>query len=306
MPLTVARTIARTALLGLLAGFGAAHAETIPSPVDQKLADINTLARAHYAAAKAVTLASISPIIVVEPDAVTLIRDGVQRREPYLPDRYRSLKALAHVPMGLYALAAPHADKSDFAAWRADLATYRARVAELTPLISDLGLHWEDGKRQREMLAASLAFMDRTAAQGRVTTDELRAYANEVGPALLGNAYDASEAELARLDSLVTRWRGELTADEWARLYVVVLGLARPRERHPPYDYFARLLGPDAEGQRLIHADNVTDIAGALDLLATTVTDRRLAAFFFDDPARFDNGLMRDSTRRHLDKMAPH
>ena len=282
---------------------GVSGAALAGSPMDEKLEALNALSRANYAKAKAATLAQITPIIVVEPDALTLIRDGKQRREVYLPERYRQLKSIAHVGLGVYSLAEPHADKNDFAAWRDDLAAYRTKVGELLPLIGDIGLHWDDAKRQRELLTASLAFMDRIQTQRGVKAAELSAYADDVGPILLGDLYDASAAELASLDALVKRWRGEIDESEWRRLTVVVLGLGRPRERHPPYDYFARLLGRDAEGTRLFHADNVTDVAGALDLLATTVTDRRLAQAFFNDPARMDHGLMRESTKRHLDKM---
>lgn len=284
-------------------GATAANPPAAPSAVEAKLAALNTAARAHYAAAKAATLAALSPIIVVEPDALTLIRGGVTRREVYLPARYVDLKALSHMAMGLYSLLAPHADKRDFAAWGGDLKAYRAQVAEIAPLVDDLGLHWDDAKRVRGTVASSLAFMDRVLGAGFVSSAELRAYADDLGPSLLGNLYDASQAELESLDALVTRWRGEMSAAEWARLYVVVLGPARPRERLPPYDYFQRLLGPEAAATRVIRAENVTDVAGALDLLATTVNDRRLAADFFRDPAKIDHGLMRDSTERHLDEM---
>jgi hypothetical protein len=293
--------------LGIAAAGRATAATDAPSPAlaaaEDKLAALNTLARAHYATAKAATLAGLSPIIVVEPDALTLIRNGTTQREVYLPARYRDLKALSHMALGLYSLLQPHVDRHDFAAWRADLAAYRARVAEATPLIDDLGLHWDDAKRVRAMYRSSLAFMDRVLADGSVSSESLRAYADEVGPSLLGNLYDASDVELESLDALVTRWRGEMGTAEWARLYVVVLGPARPRERLPPYEYFARVLGREAAETRLIRADNVTDVAGGLDFLATTVNDRKLAADFFRDPGKIDAGLMRDSTGRHLDQM---
>jgi hypothetical protein len=307
------RTAHWNIVAGLIVGMGLATpracaadggpANPGPAAVEAKLAELNTLARAHYAAAKAATLAGISPIIVVEPDALTLIRNGVTKREVYLPARYADLKALSHMTMGLYSLLQPHADKHDFPAWRADLQAYRARVAEIQPLIGDLGLHWDDARRVRALAASTLAFMDRVLANGAVSRADLHAYADDVGPSLLGNLYDASDAELKSLAALVSRWRGEMSAAEWARLYVVVLGVARPRERLPPYDYFARLLGPRAIGTRLIHADNVTDVAGALDLLATTVNDRKMAADFFRDPHRIDHGLMRESTERHLEQM---
>ena len=290
----------------VLAGLALAPLPAAPAasaPIDDKLAAANLLARSHYATAKAATLGALDPIIVVEPEALVLIRHGQQRREVYLPDRYRQLKAIAHTAMGLYSLLEPHAGKDDFAGWSGDLAAYRAELAALVPMIADIGLHWDDAKRQREMLQASLDFIDRVAAARRISRAELNAYADDVGPTLSGDLYDAAQAELSSLDETVKRWRAEIGPADWSKLYVVVLGLGRPRERHPPYDYFARLLGADAADSRLIRADNVTDVAGGLDLLATTVTDRRMGEAFFSDAARMEHGLMRDATKRHLDKM---
>jgi hypothetical protein len=142
-------------------------------------------------------------------------------------------------------------------------------------------------------------------ARGRVTTAELRAYADDVGPSLLGNVYDAADAELTALHEAVQRLRGELGETAWARLYVVVLGPGRPRERRTPYEYFARLLGPEAAAARLIYADNMADVPAALDYLAATVNDRQLADYFFSDATMFDRGLLRDATARHLDRLLP-
>jgi hypothetical protein len=287
-----------------LAGLSAAL--TVPSAADQTRADqalaqVNTSARAHYAKAKDAAFAALGPVIVVDAEAVTLVRNGTQQREAYLPVRYRHLKSLGHVALGLYSLLIPHVDH-DIAAVRGELANYRAQVAALEPVIGELGLRWDDAKRQREIVAASVSLMDRVLAAGRITDDEMKAYTDEVGPALLGNAYDAAEAELGALHAIVQNWRAKMGNAGWSRLHVVVLGPARPRERHPPYEYFSRLLAADG-AERLIYADNVTDVAGALDLLATTVNDRRMAQYFFADAKRFDHGLLRDATLRQLDKL---
>jgi hypothetical protein len=272
---------------------------------EQKFDEINALARTHYANTKALALASIGPVIVVDADSLTLLREGTLRREAYLPARYRDLKALGHLAMGLHSLLIPHVDRTDISSLRGDLVTYREKTAALAPLIGDLGLHWEDAKRQREIITASLDLMDGVLARGRVTEAELRAYADDIGPALLGNIYDAAEAELTALHAAVQRVRAELGEAEWARLYVVVLGPGRPRERHAPYEYFARLLGPEAAKGRLLYADNVADVAGALDFLAATMTDRRVAEYFFADVTVFDRGLLRDATARHLERLLP-
>jgi hypothetical protein len=127
----------------------------------------------------------------------------------------------------------------------------------------------------------------------------LRRYADDIAPALLGNGYDATSLQLAALHETVERWRGMLTADDWARLQVVVLGPSRPREVNPALEYFKRRVGPS----RVLAAENIRDPAAGLDLLASTVFDRDLGDSFFGDRARFEHGLLTDGARRQLDRL---
>ena len=72
--------------------------------------------------------------------------------------------------------------------------------------------------RQREIIATSLELIDGVLARGHVTTAELHAYADDIGPALLGNVYDAADAELTALHTVAQRWRTELGEAEWTLL----------------------------------------------------------------------------------------
>jgi hypothetical protein len=298
----IMRAIAAAVLTILLAA--PAAAQPTLAEAEAALQRINDLARTHYAAAKQAALAAAGPVIVVAGEEVILQRGGATERVAYLPPRYRHLKALGHVPLGLWSLLAARADHPPSLA--PDLApaltAYRAQVAALEPLIGALGLRWDDAKRQREIVATTLAFIDQVAARGGATAAELDAYADDIGPALLGNAYDAAEVQLAALHEAVQRWRAGLTPGEWGNLHVVVLGPNRPRESQPPYLYFQRLLGQDA-GARLLTADNLTDSAAALDLPAGAVADRRLAGAFFADSTRLQRGLLSDASLRHLDRL---
>ncbi len=161
------REITAVLVFGLILWAPAATAAEA-SRADELLTSANAAARAQYAHAKDATLASLDPIVVVESEAVTLRHSGAQRREPYLPPRYARLKALGHVAMGLYSLLVPHIGEAESGAWRADLLAYRAQIAALEPIIGDLGLHWDDAKRQREILATSLALIDATLKAGRI------------------------------------------------------------------------------------------------------------------------------------------
>jgi hypothetical protein len=280
----------------------AAAQEPSLTEAEARLAAINALARGHYTRARDAVLAE-GPVIVVEAEAVTLLNTGSSERVLYLPARYRHFKALGHVAMGLWSLLDLHLEKPVDPGLRSALTAYRNELAGLQPHIAALGLRWDDSNRQREILATSIAFIDAVLASGRVRTDERRAWADEIAPALLGNAYDAAELQITALHTLVERWRTGLAPDQWESLRVVVLGPNRPREAHPPYAYFVRRLGAEAIGRRLVNADNIDAASGGLDLLATTLTDARVAADFFGDSGRLQRGLLSDATTVLLDRL---
>lgn len=293
------------AAIAALAVFSAATAvaqEPSLKDAEARLAAINALARGYYARAKDGVLAE-GPVIVVDAEALTLLRDGTSERVPYLPARYGHFKALGHVAMGLWSLLGPSIGKPVDARLRAALTAYRGELTGLQPHIPALGLRWDDSNRQREILATSIAFIDAILTAGEVRAEDRRSWADEVAPALLGNAYDAAELQITALHKQVERWREVLGPDSWARLRVVVLGPNRPRESHPPFAYFARRLGREAIGRRLVNADNVEAAAGGLDLLATTLTDARAAADFFSDSGRLQRGLLSDATTVLLDRL---
>ena len=290
--------------LSALALVAAAAAAQEPSleEAEARLAAINALARGHYARARDSALGD-GPVIVVEAEAATLLRNGISERVAYLSPRYQYLKALGHVAMGLWSLLGPSLDRPVNAELRARLMAYRTELAGLRPHLPALGLRWDDTNRQREILTTSIAFIDAVLASGQVRAEERRTWADEIAPALLGNAYDAAEQQIMALHALTERWRSGLGPGEWEKLLVVVLGPNRPRESHPAYAYFARRLGNEAIGTRLVNADNVTEPGDGLDLLATTLIDNQLATDFFSDSMRLRRGLLNDATTAILDRL---
>lgn len=287
----------------MLGAMGTAEAQE-PSlkEAETRLAAINALARSHYTRARDSVLAE-GPVIVVEAEAAILLHNGSTERVSYLPARYQHHKALGHVAMGLWSLLGPSLDQPVSVELRQRLTAYRTELTGLQPHLPALGLRWDDTNRQREILASSIAFIDTVLARGHVHTVERRTWADEIAPALLGNAYDAAEQQIMALHALVERWRAVLGPDEWGRLRVVVLGPNRPRESHPPYAYFARRLGEEAIGVRLVNADNISELAGGLDLLATTRIDNQLSADFFNDSNRLRRGLLSDATSALLNRL---
>ncbi len=259
--------------------------------------------RGSYAEEKARRLAATDPVMVVAFDELIFRHNGTEKRENFTPPLYHQLKGLAHIPLGIYAVLAAPARGEDNATWRPALAALRTQMMAIVPMLDDLKLRRKDLRRQHEIVRDCLGFIDMVSAAGRVSQDELHDFTSAIAPAILANAYDASELQLESLHVLVTRWRAELSAEEWNRLYVVVLGPKVARDGNAQLEYFAYAMGRDAIDKRLIYAEGMFTAPQGLDLLGTLVRDRDASDYFFDDPMRLDRDLLADAAQLHLKRI---
>lgn len=278
-------------------------AQEANDPLSARLAAINNGVRAAYAEEKARRLAATQPVMVVAFDELIFRHNGTEKRENFTPPLYHQLKGIAHIPLGIYAILAAPARGEDNATWRPALAALRTQIMASVPLLDDLKLPRKDLRRQHEIIRDCLDFIDVVSAADRVSQDELHDFTSAIAPAILANAYDASELQLEALHALVTRWRAEMSDADWQRLYVVVLGPKVARDGNAQLEYFAYAMGREAIDKRLIYAEGIFAVPQGLDLLATLVRDRDASDYFFDDPMRLDRDLLADAAQVQLKRI---
>jgi hypothetical protein len=171
--------------------------------------------------------------------------------------------------------------------------------------LKDRGLSEETLARQLEIIRAALRFLDSALEKKQVTADELCKFTRDLGSKLLVNAADAAHAELDALDKQVRAWRAALTAGEWAKLHIVIMGSALPRQGNLATQYFAHLLGEKGEGRRIVYVESIFEESRALNLLGTHLLDTRIGSAFFGDPERMHRDLLSDAAREYLKANAP-
>jgi phage/plasmid primase-like uncharacterized protein len=88
-----------------------------------------------------------------------------------------------------------------------------------------------------------------------------------VAPLLLANATDAARAQIDGLHAAFEPWRKQLSAEEWARLYVLVLGSKMPRAGNLQFSCFTCAMGQEAIDKRLVYAEGIFTADGAKQLL---------------------------------------
>ncbi len=287
--------LAATAVTLLVAGPGWAA----DPAADATLNEFNKAARAAYAEGRARMLARTDPVVLVAFDTLILRRKGEETKINFTPDAYHRLKSAAHVALGLYGALAPVSEGDQ--GWKATIADLGARTLAVRDVLERLDFTPVQVERQRRLIDLSLAYIDATLAAGRVERSALSAYGRSIAPLVLANADDAAKLQLDGLHATFEPWRRQLSAEEWARLHVLVLGSKMPRDGNLQYSYFAFALGSQAVAtQRLVYTEGVTNPQAATQLLGTMVIDRSLAESFFEDRLRLDRDLLADGAQAHL------
>jgi hypothetical protein len=295
-------------IVSLLAGLACAAAGQVPAPPAPQVAPaadplmtLNEAFRAAYRRTKEVNLARTGPVILVEGDNVVFRRGDRRLEVQYTPAVYHILKAVAHVPLALDIILAPHADEATLNdAVLAELREYRTLMEQAEPSLVAQGLEPEQLERQKKIFAECRAFLDSVVQARRCPREERVAFARRMTSIVMKNVGEAARAELDALHTHVRAWRSEMTPEEWKCLKVVILGSALPRKQSLTVQYFARLLGEPGEGARITYAESIREEAKALDLMATRSVDTTIGLDFFNDPARMHRDLLSDAARDYL------
>jgi hypothetical protein len=271
------------------------------SPEADPLAALNETFRAAYRHAKESDLARGGPIILREGDNLVLLRRGARTEVGYTPAVYHVLKMVAHVPLALDVILAPHAGEDILNdAVLSELRHYRDLMDRAEPTLTARGLEPEQLDRSRKIYAESRGFLDAVIQARRCPREERVRFARRMTPVVMKNVDEAARAELDALHTTIRAWRSAMSAEEWKALKVVILGSPAPRRQNSAVQYFARLLGEPGEGARILYAESIHEEPKALDFLANDEVDTTIGEDFFNDPTRMHRDLLSDAARDYL------
>lgn len=271
-----------------------------------ELETFNKTMRGLYADGRTRLLAEARPLIVVGFDELTLMRDSGSESAPYTPVLYHRLKSVSHVVLGMIGAVTPWPRPGDNESrWREGFATIDEHAAALAGRLDGLGLDPATTARQARLLDATRRYVHAALERNAPDRDAFAAYLAEIKPDWLANATDAARAQLEAMHAAVSRWRDALSPEEWGRLRVLILGPRMPRAGNLQTAYFARLLGDDAIGTRIIYAESIFDTKQAMDLLGVVLADRYLSSLVFGDPLRMDRDLLGNLAATMLDGLIP-
>jgi len=296
------------AVLVFLISAAGVPAQTVPVPVGPvqppALTALNNAFRAAYADAKSRVLASCGPTLIVNGDNFALLRDGRRVEANVGAPIYDPIKTIAHIPLAIYVTLTPGDGAVDDDRLKT-LAGLRELIPAAEASLDTVKLPAATLARQKQIVAASLAFLDDVAGRRQFARSVLLAFTRGIAPLVMENVTEATRAQLDATHAQVSAWRRDLSPQEWNQLHVLIIGPHMPREDLVVTQYFLRLLHEPREGHRVVYAESLWEEPQALDLLGTHLLDGSVGEAFFGDYMRMHRDLLGDAAKQYLPRLLP-
>jgi hypothetical protein len=280
---------------------------TVEADAGQKdkdpLVELNTRFRAAYAQTRKQLLAKQGPVIIADGDSVILLRGG-QRTEVKVSAMADMVKPIGHTPLAIHALLASAGEVELTKECLGELQSIRALIEPAGKALAKRGLPKDILLLQMQILEESAKYLDEVLAAKKVKAEALRAFTRKLGPLLKDSAGYAASTQLDAMHKQIVAWKAAMTAEEWRQVRVLILGSSPPRKDNLRTQYFARLLGEQGEGDRILYAEALFDESRALNLLGSYQLDTVIGTDFFDDPGSMHRDLLADGAAAHLKKMS--
>ena len=268
------------------------------------LTALNNAFRAAYTDAKSRVLASWGPTLIVNGDNFVLLRDGRRVEANVGAPVYDPVKTIAHIPLAIYVTLTPGEGAVGDARLKT-LAGLRQLIPPAEASLDTLKLSAATLARQKQIVAASLAFLDDVAGKRKFARSSLLEFTRGIAPLVMENVTEAARAQLDAIHAQVSAWRRDLSPQEWNQLHVLIMGPHMPREDLVVTQYFLRLLHEPREGRRVVYAESLWEEPKALDLLGTHLLDGSGGEAFFGDYLRMHRDLLGDAASAHLPRLLP-
>jgi hypothetical protein len=251
-----------------------------------------------------------TPVIIMFGDHVMLLHDGISETVEVIPDLYRRIKSISHVSFGVYVSLAENGYGICKDEVREDLEFKAGLIRKVLSILDEEPIPGNIMETQRKTLENALKVIDDVLASGVVEESRLKAFGEENVPLYLDNAALGAMLELDVLHETVMKWKEQIGPENWKSIYVVICAAHQARYRETSKQYFQRLLheqdgiGADKE-DRVIYAEHIHDVDGALDMLARHLVDQRASVELFNDRTRLQQDLMSDGAAKYLKELLP-
>ncbi|MFE4660613.1 twin-arginine translocation signal domain-containing protein [Streptomyces hydrogenans] len=273
---------------------------------------VNSGMRSHYAALKADLIARLSPVLVVQNDAkggrFTLVHDGTQESLHPVGEVFELAKSVAHAPLGVFAIIAPHLsgrvpnipgadriDPHDLAMlafrdttstdWITPLRQYADTLVAARRHLDRAGIPPEAAASCAQVLDGALAFVKVSTEARSFDVRSFEDFSQSVYAGIRTTMRYAAEAQIAGVQGVLRKWRARIGEEAWRDLYTVVLSQWATSELNQNSIIIGPCMNPAKVATHLIDlptAEPPSDpVFVALDNLARIVQDNIAAELVF-------------------------
>jgi hypothetical protein len=246
------------------------------------------------------------PVLVMIGDNLSLLAYNETRTERVIAELYHQLKAISHTAFGVQLWLM---SSSGEALGEAELLEFQEKRLEIAATQTALAL-LPDGERATpaELLQKTNDIVVQVLHDRRVDPNHAATFARQIEPLVMKMAAVAVRLELDALHRVVTEWRSEMGDAKWRSTYVVLGDYHQPRYRNAARQYFDRVLreqeGIGAEFEnRIVYAEGILDLGGAVDLLARHLIDQHASQLIFGDKSRLQKDLLADAAGVYLEEL---
>lgn len=285
--------VLHTTLLLLVSGCNQSTANTVLN--GGQAADLAFIQ--GYNSARTRALQKTPLAIVALNNELIVLRDGVTVLQASVSsDIYTALRDVSHVVLGIWLVVWD----AEIAEARRQSEAYASRIDFIESSMADSVIPPGQRARQERLLEMSRKLIAMAAKPGVVSQEQLEKWAASVKPDLLINVQEAAQAQLDTINQQMKRLVIGMTDKERSELIVVVCGVHQARQGNLQMQYFTALLGSEAvtHERRLLFAESIDDLNGALNLLGSHQLDRAISESFFGIPYRMQRDLLDDAALR--------
>jgi hypothetical protein len=258
-----------------------------------------------YEAARAERLARErhKGLIVIHEDVLLLYRgeEPVRQFTGLEPPLYDKMKTLGHIPLAVFCLLHAAKDGALPPSLKARLVSYRALLDSAGAAL-DVAEEVAAGILPRPIgiHAMAMAFLGTVITAGAASRQALHRFTHGVCADVDIVLAAAAKAQLAACERTMAQVRALLSAEEWARLRVLILGPYMAKQGQIFLQYFAKLLNTTASGdRRLVYFDG-DDLEAAYERFGTATLDAEAAQAIFGNRRRLHRDVLADATREYL------
>ena len=237
-------------------------------------------------------------VLVFTMNKLILFHNGIREEQEFIPSLYHQLKAIEHHPLALYVTLEPHKEKKLTVPLKNFLEDSSALLQNT--LLSLNKQDWSPNvvDNQKLLLEDSIEYIDKVLGEGRINSERLNSYVQQVTPKIIRGVNEAAAAELENINEKI---KSLLAKDKWEDPYVVISSVHQARHGELVTQYFEHMFN-EFQGKgagredRIVYAESIfDDESKALRLLATHILDRKIASVFFRDPRRLQRDALMDA-----------